>query len=283
MNRRYIVVTPCRNEEKNLPNLIESMAEQTIRPVLWVIVDDGSTDNTPKIIKVAKEKQKWIENIRLNRKKRDLGLHYARVWKIGFDFAINYTIKNGIACPYLGSVDGDIILGSTFFENLIKEFEKNPNLGIASGGIKRIIGSRVMYSKGRIDEPSGGNMLIRRKCFDECGIPISYSPDSVLNVKARLKGWETKRFEENIVTEVRDVFSASGYWNGYFQFGKSIYYRNLNPIHVMIKSVMFSFKKPYYIGIAYLLGYLSDFIQRKEQINDEEIKKYYWNKWKKYL
>lgn len=48
-SRRYIVVTPCRNEEKNLPNLVQSMTVQTIRSVFWVIVDDGSTDKTPEI------------------------------------------------------------------------------------------------------------------------------------------------------------------------------------------------------------------------------------------
>ena len=253
-SRRYIVITPCRNEEKNLPNLIESMAEQTIKPVLWVIVDDGSTDHTPEIIKKAKEKHKWIQSIRLKGNKRDLGLHYASAWNKGFVFAIEYCVKNGIAYHYLGSIDGDIILEPTFFENLIKEFERDPDLGIASGGIKRIIGSRVVYSKGRRDEPSGGNMLIRRKCFEECGISISYSPDSVLNVKARLRGWKTKRFEENMATEIRDVFSASGYWNGYFQFGKSAYYRNFNPLHVIVKSILYLLKKPYYIGIAYSIN-----------------------------
>ncbi|MCK4736138.1 MAG: glycosyltransferase, partial [Methanophagales archaeon] len=52
-SRRYIVVTPCRNEEKNIPNLVQSITAQTIRPALWVIVDDGSTDKTGEIIAEA--------------------------------------------------------------------------------------------------------------------------------------------------------------------------------------------------------------------------------------
>lgn len=46
-SHKYIVVTPCKNEGENLPNLIASVVAQTIMPVLWVIVDDGSTDTTP--------------------------------------------------------------------------------------------------------------------------------------------------------------------------------------------------------------------------------------------
>ena len=121
MNRRYIVITPCRNEEKNLPNLVQSITAQTIRPALWVIVDDGSTDSTPVIIKEAKEKYAWIKNIRLDSSKRDLGLHLASTMGNGFDFAIEYCEKNGIDYEYLGNVDGDLTLERTFFENLIRK------------------------------------------------------------------------------------------------------------------------------------------------------------------
>jgi len=282
--KTYIVVTPCKNEERNIPNLIESMAAQTIKPVLWVIVDDGSTDRTPEIIKEAVKKHKWIKNIRLGGGKRDLGLYFANVVKKGFDFAIEYCMKNRINYDYLGNVDGDITLEHTFFENLIKEFEKDPKLGIASGGTEHIVGNRIIHAKLGIDEPSCGHMLIRRKCFEECGgIPLSYAIDSVLKSKARLRGWKTKRFEENIATEIRDAHSAEGYWKGFMHKGKVSYYLNLNPLHVMIRSIMYSFRRPYYIGIAYLLGYFSHLIRKKERIDDNELKEYYWNKWRKYL
>lgn len=285
ISRKYIVVTPCKNEGNNLPNLIQSMVAQTIRPVLWVIADDGSTDNTHEIIKEAKEKHEWIQSIRFGKSKRDTGLHLAKLMKKSFDFAIEYCMKNGINYDYLSNVDGDIILEYTFFENLMVEFEKDNKLGIASGGTRQIVGDRVIHDKAGINEPSGGHMVIRRKCFEECGgIPIShYALDSVLKAKAILRGWKTRRFEENIATEVRGAHSACGYWHGYMVRGKSSYYLNLNPIHVMIRSIIYSFKRPYYIGIAHLVGYFCSLILKKEQIYDNEIKKYFWKKWKKYL
>jgi len=282
VNRQYIIVTPCKNEGDNLPKLIQSVAEQSIRPVLWVIIDDGSTDNTSEIIKEAKEKYRWIKNIRLDSSKRDLGLHYASIVIKGLNFAVEYCKKNGIDYSYVGNLDGDLTLEHTFFENIIREFEMDSKLGVASGGTKHIIGNRVIHAKVEIDEPSGGHMLIRRECFEECeGFPLSYSPDSVLKAKARLRGWKTKRFEKSMATEIRDVHAAEGYWKGYVLKGKSAYYVNLNPIHMLIKSIMYIFiRRPYYIGLAYFLGYFSDFIRRKEQINDDEIKEYFWNKWK---
>lgn len=282
MSRNYILVTPCKNEAKNLPHLIKCMVTQTVCPVAWIIVDDGSDDDSPQIIRKAAEKYNWIQNINLNKKnKRDLGLHLATVLNLGFDYAVSYCNQNNLNYEYLANVDGDLTLDSTFFEKLMNEFENDPHLGVASGGTKHIIGNRIIYAKVSPDEPSGGHMLIRRECFEECGgIPISYAMDSALKAKARLKGWKTKRFETSVATEIRDVGSAEGYWKGYIHNGNCDYFLNYHPLHVIIKSTFFLFRRPYYIGVAYLLGYFSNFIMRNKQIDDIDIKTYFWNKWK---
>ena len=42
----YVLITPARNEEAFIEKTIESMIRQTVLPMKWVIVDDGSTDKT---------------------------------------------------------------------------------------------------------------------------------------------------------------------------------------------------------------------------------------------
>ncbi|RCV64109.1 Glycosyltransferase involved in cell wall bisynthesis [Methanophagales archaeon] len=282
IKRQYILITPCKNEGANLPNLVQSIVVQTIRPVLWVIVDDGSTDNTPEIIKRVVKEHEWIKCIQSDSSKRDLGLHLASIMRGGFDFAIEYSEKNGLDYEFLGNVDGDLSLDYTFFENLIIEFEKDPKLGVASGGTNHIIGDKIIHAKLREDEPSGGHMLIRKGCFEACGgIPLSYSMDSVLKAKARLRGWKTRRFEENIATEIRDVGSAEGYWKGFVHLGNAMYYLNFHPLHVIAKSISLFFRRQGCIkGIACLVGYLNSAIRREKQVNDEEVRDYFWNKWK---
>ena len=278
---KYIVVTPVKNEEANLLNLIRSIADQTVEPVLWVIIDDGSTDNTSEIIKKAQEDYNWIRSIRMNQSERDTGLHLASVIRKGFDFGIEYCKKNGIDYDYLGNVDGDLTLEHTFFENLIKEFENEPELGIASGGTNHIIGDTIIHAGLWEDEPSGGHMLIRRGCFEDCeGIPLTYAWDSVLKAKARLRRWRTKRFEDNVATEIRDVGSAEGYWKGFVHSGKASHYLNRHPIHVISRGIKYSFKRPWYGGIPYLAGYLSSALRREKQVDDNEVTEYFWNKWK---
>ena len=45
--RRYCIITPCRDEGKYARRTIESVLAQTVQPALWVMVDDGSSDETP--------------------------------------------------------------------------------------------------------------------------------------------------------------------------------------------------------------------------------------------
>lgn len=282
--KSYLLVTACKNEETNLQSFIDSIISQKTRPVVWMIVDDGSTDNTPLILETNKIKHDWIKVLRLEESPRDLGLHLSEVLKKGFEYSINYCKLAELKYSYLGNVDADLTLPSTFFSYLIEEFEKDSKLGIASGGTDNIIGNKKIRAKVSVNEPSGGHMLIRKECFEACGgFPISYTADSILKTKARLRGWKTLRFEEQIATEIRDVSVAQGYWKGFWHKGQASYYINHNPIHVVIRAIKYSIKNPYYRGTAYILGYLESIIKRKGRINDSEIRKYYWRKWKEHL
>jgi len=281
-SKNYILITPCKNEENNITSLINSIIAQSIKPIIWVIVDDGSTDNTQYLLKEAEDKHKWIKILRLEENPRDLGLHLAEVMKKGFDYAIGFCKNTGLEYHYLGNVDADLMLNPAFFEKLIVEFEISLDLGIASGGIILTNNNRLKCVKGLpVDEPSGGDMLIRRICFEECGgIPQSYAYDSVLKARARLNGWKTKRFEDNIVIEARDVGNAEGYFKGFSHMGKASHYLNVHPIHVLARGVHKSLKWPYYGGGVYILSYICSFIKKNKQIDDEEIRNYFWNKWK---
>ena len=50
IGRRYALVTPCRNEADTLRTTLDTTIAQTVPPAKWVIVDDGSSDDTPKIL-----------------------------------------------------------------------------------------------------------------------------------------------------------------------------------------------------------------------------------------
>jgi glycosyltransferase involved in cell wall biosynthesis len=278
--RNYIIVTPCKNEEENLPKLAVSLINQTIPPKVWVIVDDGSSDRSYSIIQNLSKNYSWIKCIELKAGSRDLGVHVSHVYRSGFNYAINYCNENNINFEYIGVVDADIILDNAYFENLIAELEKNPNLGVCSGLIGNIVDGDIIYTSFREDLPSGGARLWRKQCFEETGgYLLTCCPDSISNVKAKLKGWDTRKFGEIVSLSSRPYASAEGQWNGYKKLGANNYFIGYNPLHVILKSIFMLYSRNNYFkcgaGIAYSIGYFKNYLKRSPRIKDKEILRYY--------
>ena len=58
---KYVIVSPVRDEEQFILETIRSVTSQTIQPAQWVIVDDGSSDATGKIIDDYARQYPWIK------------------------------------------------------------------------------------------------------------------------------------------------------------------------------------------------------------------------------
>jgi glycosyltransferase involved in cell wall biosynthesis len=275
----YILATPCKNEESSLPALAESIINQTIMPKLWVIVDDGSTDKSYEILKDLELKHSWIKILSCKEAKRDLSFHYAKIVDSGLKFAVEFCAQHDLSFAYIGLIDADMILENRFFEKIIDRFEKNPNLGVASGSTAYYDSDELITETGRDNLPIGGLRLWRRKCFFETGgFPITYSADSVSNVLAILKGWELKKFDDIMGIQTRRTSSSVGLWKGYKTKGESDYYRDYHPLYVMLKVIKYIFTYPFYIGIAYLYGYIKAVFKFREKINIPQVREYYRNK-----
>ena len=283
LNRNYVLTTPCKNEESNLLKLIESVCMQTIKPKLWIIVDDGSTDNTSQIIDDAKKKHAWIQSIHLDSSTRDLGKHIYYVYNEGFEWLKKYSKLYNISYEYIGNIDADMILQQNyFFDKLLSEFENNHNIGVMSSRIYSVVNDKLLVEN--VKEPMGSPRIWRKKCFDETdGYLISYSADSVSNILVKMKGWDTKILNNISVVQSRRTSSAEGMWKGYFVHGKSAYYRNYHPIFVIAKGVYLSFKKPFYIGAAYLYGYFVSILIKPDKLDNKKVTTYYHQKHKEVL
>ena len=61
----YVLVTPARNEAQFIELTLRSVIAQTVRPVRWVIVSDGSTDGTDDIVRKYSAEHSWIELVRM--------------------------------------------------------------------------------------------------------------------------------------------------------------------------------------------------------------------------
>jgi glycosyltransferase involved in cell wall biosynthesis len=273
-----VLITPAKNEEQNLPEVARSVTGQTVKPELWIIVDDGSTDNTTQVIKDLRTRHAYIQSIRLPQRPRDITFHYSYVCKQGFDYALKYCSQNNLEFEYIGLLDADTVLEENYFGKLMIKFKEDTSLGIASGGVYYDTGGKLSMENTDKNLPRGTGRLWRKECFHETGgYPVEPSPDSISNVKAILRGWKLMQFANIIQIQKRKTSAANGLWHGYVKNGWMAYYIGKNPLVAMTNVFYLSVRFPFYTGLAYFWGYASSVIKREQKIKDTEIRAYYQN------
>ena len=60
MDTKLTIFTPAYNRAYTLPTLYESLLEQTCKDFIWIIVNDGSSDNTDKVV------SEWLRDNKVN-------------------------------------------------------------------------------------------------------------------------------------------------------------------------------------------------------------------------
>src|ERR1035441_6434176 len=122
---RYVIITPARNEEQFIELTVRSMIAQTLLPLRWVIVSDGSTDRTDEIVRGYAFEYPWIELVRMPERQER---HFA-----GKVHAFNAGYEKVINLPYevIGNLDCDVSFDGQYFEFLLRKLSENPQLGVA--------------------------------------------------------------------------------------------------------------------------------------------------------
>src|SRR6266436_9908942 len=191
---RCLLITPARNEEKNLERTIAAMIAQTIRPVKWIIINDGSTDATPQIVDRYAGAYDWIERF-------DMPAHRDRSFAAKAH-CLNAAWRRVAALDYgvVGNVDADVTFEEDYLEFLLQRFAENPRLGVAGTPFREESGyDSASDSFEGANHVAGGCQLFRRACFEDVG---GYVPnkaggvDWIAVTTARMKGWQTQSFSE---------------------------------------------------------------------------------------
>jgi biofilm PGA synthesis N-glycosyltransferase PgaC len=265
----YVLITPARNEEAFIEQTINSVISQTLRPVKWVIVSDGSTDGTDDIAKRYAADHEWIDFMRMpeRRERHFAGKVHA--------FNAGYGKVKDLKYDIIGNVDADISFEEDHFSFLLKKFAENPRLGV--GGTAFREGSeKYNYRFTSIDHVSGQCQLFRRECFESIGgyVPMEVGGiDLVAVVMARIMGWETKTFLGKTFVHHRKMWTAmnSGLMVT-FRGGFHDYLMGGHPVWELFRSVYQMSRKPIVVGGCVLLaGYFWALLTRAERPVSKEV------------
>jgi glycosyltransferase involved in cell wall biosynthesis len=252
---KYVLITPARNEEAFIEKTLASMLKQTVLPERWVIVDDGSTDNTAAIVAPFADGISWIELLRREQRadRNFAGKVYA--FKAGLERvqSIDYEI--------IGNLDADVSFDADYLDFLIRKFAEDSRLGVAGTPFTENSGyDSTLDSFEGESHVAGGCQLFRRRCFEEIG---GYVPNRVGGIDwvavttARMRGWKTRSFPEKRFHHYRSLGTAErSVLGSLFSYGEKDYYLGGSPVWQVFRVAYRMGKRPVIIGgLALLSGY----------------------------
>jgi glycosyltransferase involved in cell wall biosynthesis len=268
MNRRYVIISPCRNEADFMRQTLDTVVAQHIRPALWVIVDDGSTDETPKILAEYAAQHEWIKVVtRADRGRRAVGPGVIEAFYAG------YETVDPASFTYLCKLDLDLNLPPTYFQGLIERMEADPRIATCSG--KAYIwehGELVNERHG--DETSiGATKFYRVSCFTELGGFVrEVMWDGIDGHRCRMRGWIACSWDD---PELRFIHlrpmgsSQTGILTGRMRHGYGQYFMGTGFVYMLANAANRINEKPYVLGSAAMVwGWLKSALLRKPRYEE---------------
>jgi len=269
---RYVIISPVRNEETYIEKTLQSVISQTVLPVEWIIVDDGSSDLTCDIVNQFADGRDWIRLIhREDRGTRALGA--------GVVEAFNYGLEQLSVSGYefLVKLDGDLSFGPTYFEELFRKFSDNRDLGIASGKTYVERKGSLVVERMADHHVRGASKVYRRSCFEQIGglRPI-IGWDMVDELYAQFHGWETRSFADLVLIHHRPMGTSTGNaLKGKIRWGRGRYVTGSHPLFILASGAYRMAEPPYVLGgLALIYGYVSAWLSRHQRLPEANIREF---------
>lgn len=262
--RRYCLITPCRDEAAHARRTLDSVARQTLPPALWVIVDDGSRDETPAILQEYAQTLPYVRIVRReNRGFRKVGAGVIEAFNAG------YATIDPLDFDYICKLDLDLDLPPGYFEGLVRRMEAEPRLGTTSGKpwfVHPRSGALVPEVCGN-EMSVGMTKFYRRTCFTELdGFVSQVMWDGIDCHRARMHGWLAESLDDPALRFLHlrpQGASQTGIVTGRARAGFGQYFMGTAPLYYLASAVFRAPEHPAIVGsLAMLWGYARSALRR---------------------
>lgn len=243
---KYVVITPVRDEKKHIETTLRSVSGQTIRPAQWVIVDDGSTDGTSRIIDRYAGQLPWVRVVhRPNRGFRKSGAGVVEAFYDG------YSALDCGDWQFIVKLDGDLSFRPDYFEKCFEHFRREPRLGIGGGEIYHDTAGTLKLETNPKFHVRGATKIYRRECWEAIG-GLRQVPgwDTIDEVEANMLGWTSYSFADLPLVHHRPTGLADGLLKDRVKHGLACYVVGYHPLFVLASSLSRLTQKPFILGSA---------------------------------
>lgn len=268
----YVVITPARNEAEFLELTIKSVVAQTVKPLKWVIVSDGSTDGTDDIVARYAAVYPWIKLLRMPERQER---HFAG--KV-LAFNAGYELVRDLNYAVVVSLDGDTSFDEEYFGFLLEKLAGDPRLGLVGTPFQEAATKETYdYRFSSIEHVSGACQVFRRECFEAIGGYVAVPGggiDHIAVITARMKGWKTMTFTDRVCLHHRQMGTAQrNSLTAHFKVGVRDYALGAHPLWECFRTVyQMATRKPYIIaGFLFGLGYVWAAIRHEERPVSAEL------------
>jgi poly-beta-1,6-N-acetyl-D-glucosamine synthase len=278
--QKYMLISPCRDEAAYMRETLNSVIQQSILPAKWIIVDDGSEDETPDILREYAARYPWIEVVtRPNRGARAVGPGVIDAFYSG------YLTIDPAEYDYVCKLDLDLQLPRRYFEILMERMTADPLIGTCSGKAYVREGGRLVCERHGDDMSLGMTKFYRVSCFQAIGGFVrEVMWDGIDCHLCRMNGWKACSWDE---PELRFVHlrpmgsSQNGIYTGRMRHGFGQYFMGTGVLYLTASAVSRMNEKPYVLGsLAMMWGWWRSALQRKPRYNNSSLRKflraYHW-------
>ena len=266
MQLTYAIITPARNEANMLPQLAAALRQQTQLPLRWVIVENGSSDQTAEVAERIVADSDWAQLVVLSEAgQRERGAPIVRALHAGLD---GLDVEPDLVV----SVDADVTMDPDYFERLLEAFARHSSLGIASGSAwEPVHGAwRQRFVTG--GTVWGATRAYRWGCLQDV-LPLEerHGWDGIDQLKARARGWETRTFTDLPFRHHRTEGLHDGSnWAHWLANGDTAYFMGYRPWYLFARTLHRMRRDLAAFGLVY--GYLTAATRRSPRLDDPEAR-----------
>lgn len=267
----YVLMTAARNERRHMDHLINSVRAQTLRPLCWVIVSDGSTDGTDELIKQRLAEEPYIRYVRIEPERRQPGFA-GKVCALECAGAI----LDQMDWDYIGNLDADVMFDANYYEQLVQRLDAHPAIGIAGGYVHEWRSGRFRDRPcNRDDYVAGAVQMFRCACFRDVGgyERLRYGgEDTVAMMKASMRGWVVRAYPDLVVRHMQHGSIKRGVVRDLFREGAMRQALGSHPAYELAKCARRAMTAPYVIGgVIRWCGYVWPLISGQHRVVDHEF------------
>lgn len=262
--RTYVLMTAAHNEEAFIEKTIRSVLAQSLMPLRWVIVSDGSTDRTNEIVQSYARQHEFIAFLKLTRPPgRNFGSK-------GLALEKGCKLLEGLSYGFIGNLDADVAVEPYYFEALLTKFDRDPRLGIAAGFIyEEQDGEFRSRTANRVDSVPHAAQLVRRECYQAIGgyFVFKYGgEDWYAQQCAKMQGWHAVATPELKIFHARNTGAAGSLLRHQFRLGQLDYSFGSDAIFEFLKCALRISEKPWFLGaLSRFLGFAWPSVTRESR------------------